>query len=167
VAGNPAIARGVCRLVLVRHAIAEGDGRLQGQLDLPLMVEGRRRLRELVRKLSRYPIRAAYSSDLCRAGACREAAARSLGVKLETRSSLREMHFSCWQGMSWRQITRRYPRLGILWIKRFPRQPIPGAERFDDFVRCVRREMRILVIANQGRCVLAVRHAGVIRVDWH
>src|SRR5580700_8669033 len=93
--GNRTIARGVCRLVLVRHAIAEGDGRFQGQRNVPLTLEGRRQLRELVRKLSRYPIRAAYSSDLRRARATAEAAACEAGVKLEMRRGLREMHFGC------------------------------------------------------------------------
>jgi broad specificity phosphatase PhoE len=162
--GNRTIARGVCRLVLVRHAIAEGEGRFQGQRDVSLTLEGRRQLRELVRKLSRYPIRAVYSSDLRRARATAEAAAREAGVKLEMRRGLREMHFGCWQGMSWKQIAGRYPRLAVLWMKHFPRQPIPGAERFGEFVRRVRREMRDLVAANQGRCVLVVTHAGVIRV---
>ncbi len=90
------------------------------------------------RKLSRFPIRAVYSSDLCRAQATAEAAALELGVKIEMRSGLREMHFGCWQGMSWKQIVRRYPRLSALWIKRFPRQQIPGAERFDQFMKRVR-----------------------------
>ena len=163
-ASKQAIGHRVCRLVLVRHAIAEGGGRFQGQRDVPLTAEGRRQLSELVRKLSRYPIRAVYSSDLRRARATAEAAAGELGAKIEMRSGLREMHFGCWQGMSWRQIARRYPRLSALWIKRFPQQQIPGAERFDQFVRRVRREIRNLIAVNQGLCVLAVTHAGVIRV---
>jgi broad specificity phosphatase PhoE len=163
-AGKQAIGQRVCRLVLVRHAIAEGDGRFQGQRDVPLTVEGHRQLSDLVLKLSRYPIRTVYSSDLSRAQATAEAAAHEFGVKLDTRSGLREMHFGCWEGLSWRQIARRYPRLSALWIKRFPRQQIPGAERFNQFVRRVQREIRNLIAVNQGLCVLAVTHAGVIRV---
>ena len=163
-AGKQTIGHRVCRLVLVRHAIAEGDGRFQGQRDVPLTVEGHRQLGELVRKLSRYPIRAVYSSDLCRAQATAETAAHELGLEIEIRSGLREMHFGSWQGMSWKQIAKRYPRLSALWIKRFPRQQIPGAERFDQFVRRVQREIRNLIAVNRGLCVLAVTHAGVIRV---
>ena len=66
--------------------------------------------------------------------------------------------------MTWKQISKRYSRLSNLWVKRFPRQPIPGAEHFEDFARRVRRELRDLVAGRQGRCVLVVTHAGVIRV---
>jgi broad specificity phosphatase PhoE len=159
-----AIGHRVCRLVLVRHAIAEGDGRFQGQRAVPLTAKGRRQLSELVEKLSRYRIHAVYSSDLCRAQATAEAVVGELGVKFEMHGALREMHFGCWQGLSWRQIATRYPRLSALWVKRFPRQQIPGAERFDQFVRRVRREILNLIAVNQGLCVLAVMHAGVIRV---
>ncbi|HEY2647191.1 MAG TPA: histidine phosphatase family protein [Candidatus Acidoferrales bacterium] len=163
-ASEEAIGPQMCRIVLVRHALAGGDGRFQGQLDVPLTAKGRRQLSNLTGKLSRYPIRAVYSSDLRRAQATAEATARKLGVKLEMRSGLREMHFGSWQGMSWKQIARRHPRLSALWITRFPRQQIPGAECFDKFVRRVRNEMRELIAVSQGLCVLAVTHAGVIRV---
>lgn len=162
--GDHPIAKGACRLVLVRHAAAEGDGRFQGQRDVPLTPEGRHQLSDLLQRLARHPIKAIYSSDLLRARATAAIAGREFAVKVETRPHLREMHFGCWQGMTWNQITRRYPRLADLWVKRFPQQPIPGAEHFEDFAQRVRRELRELVAGSHGRCVLVVTHAGVIRV---
>lgn len=151
-------------LVLVRHAVAEGDGRFQGQCDVSLTAQGRRQLRALVPKLSQYPVRVAYASDLLRAHATAAVAARKLGIKLEVRAGLREMDFGRWQGLSWKQIAKRWPRLARLWIERFPRQAIPGAELFDDFKKRVETELRSIVVANRGRWALVVTHAGVIRV---
>jgi broad specificity phosphatase PhoE len=144
--------------------MAEGNGRFQGQRDVPLVREGRRQLNDLVRRLACHSINTIYSSDLVRARATAAIAARKFAVKVEARSQLREMHFGCWQGLSWKQIARRYQRLANLWVTQFPRQQIPGAEHFDDFAKRVRQELRDLVAANQGRCALVVTHAGVIRV---
>ena len=153
-----------CRMVLVRHAVSKGCGTFMGQNDLPLNASGRRQLKYLVAKLSRFPFQAAFASDLVRARATALAAVTPLQFELETRSSLREMHFGRWQGLSWKQIRRRYPRLATLWRKRFPSQLVPGAERFADFKKRVKIELKSIVAANRGQCVLVVTHAGVIRI---
>lgn len=153
-----------CRLLLVRHPMADGHGRFQGQRDVPLTAEGRRQLPGLLRKLSHYSIDAVYSSDLARTLTTAEVAARKLGIQCESRRGLREMAFGCWQGMSWEQIEKRYPRLAARWMKEFPRYRIPRAERFDEFVKRVTKELRAIVSANRGKCALVVTHAGVIRV---
>jgi len=162
--GNQPSAAIKCRLVLVRHAAAEGDGRFQGQLDVPLTGVGRQQLRELVKQLSRFPVRAIYSSDLLRARATAAAVARKFGIEVESRPGLREIHFGRWQGLSWKQVTSRFPREARLWTERFPSQPIPGAEAFEDFKRRVERELEEILAVNRGRCALVITHAGVTRV---
>ena len=153
-----------CRLVLVRHAAAEGGGRFQGQADTQLSPEGRRQLPGLVRKLGRYPITIAYASDLRRAGSTAAFAARRLGVRLEIRKGLREIDFGRWQGLSWEQILEQSPQLARRWAKRFYRRRIPGGERFAQFKKRIRRELREIAAANPAQSVLVVTHAGVIRV---
>lgn len=156
--------RAVCRLVLVRHAMAEGEGRFQGQIDAQLLPEGRRQLPALCRKLSRYKISVAYASDLCRARLTAAFAARRLGVRLEIRPGLREIDFGRWQGLSWEQVLEQSPHLARLWAKQFPHGRVPGGERFSQFKRRIRRELRAIAAANPAQSVLVVTHAGVIRV---
>jgi broad specificity phosphatase PhoE len=153
-----------CRLVLVRHATAEGDGRFQGQADIRLLPEGRRQLPALSRKLRRYKITAAYASDLRRARLTAAFAARRLGVRLEIRAGLREIDFGRWQGLSWEQVLKQSPRFARLWAKQFPHRRVPGGERFMQFKRRIRRELRAIAAANPAQSVLVVTHAGVIRV---
>lgn len=153
-----------CRILLVRHAVAEGNGRFHGHTDVPLAPEARQQLRVLVRKVSPYPIQAVYSSDLQRAHATAKAVARRFDTEAIVRSSLREIHFGCWEGLSWRQIARRFPRLSHAWLRRFPHQPIPGAESFHAFKKRVERELDEIVTANPGGCVAIVTHAGVARL---
>lgn len=153
----------MCRVVLVRHAAVAGAGRFLGQRDVALSPVGRGQLRCLGAKLSKYRIQAIYSSDLQRARSTAVAVARKLGLDVEIRKGLREMHFGSWEGLSWRQIVRRFPGLARRWQQRFPYQVVAGAERFEQFSRRVRRVLRDIVSRNIGRCVLVVTHAGVIR----
>lgn len=153
-----------CRILLVRHAVAEGNGRFHGHTDVPLAPEARRQIRMLVRKVSPYPVHVVYSSDLERAHATAKAVARRFDIEVVLRSGLREMHFGCWEGVSWRQIARRFPRLSRAWLTRFPHQSIPGAEPFRAFKSRVRRELNEIVTANPERCVAIVTHAGVARL---
>lgn len=153
----------MCRVVLVRHAAVAEASSFLGQRDVALSPVGRRQLRNLGAKLSKYGIQAIYSSDLQRARSTAVAAARKLGLDVEIRKGLREMHFGSWEGLSWRQIVRRFPGLARRWQQRFPYQVVAGAERFEQFSRRVRRVLRDIVSRNIGRCVLVVTHAGVIR----
>lgn len=153
-----------CRVIFVRHAIAQGNGQFNGQCDVPLAPNGRRQLPGLIRRLSSYSISVVFSSDLSRARQTADAVARRLHRHCENRRGLREMHFGDWEGLSWKQVLTRYPRLSQRWLNDFVRQPIPSAELFDSFVRRVRREMRAIVHTNPNQCVLVVTHAGVIRV---
>jgi len=153
----------MCRVVLVRHAAVAEAGSFLGQRDVALSPVGRRQLRSLGAKLSKYGIQAIYSSDLQRARSTAVAAARKLGLDVEIRKGLREMHFGSWEGLSWRQIVRRFPGLARQWQQRFPYQVVAGAERFEQFSRRVKRVLRDIVSRNIGRCVLVVTHTGVIR----
>jgi alpha-ribazole phosphatase len=153
-----------CRLLLVRHATAQGNGRFQGQRDVLLAKAGRLELPPLVKKCSKYPVRVIYSSDLRRACETAEAIAQEFGLEVKIRSGLREMSFGTWEGLSWRQVTSRFPRAARLWLEHFPQQSIPSGESFGSFKRRVAREIREIVRTNPGRCVVIVSHAGVIRV---
>jgi len=154
----------VCTLVLVRHAASRGAGSFVGQKDEPLSEVGRRQLEELDRKLSRFRFDAVFASDLTRALETARRAARRQNLEIQIRPGLREMHFGRWQGLSWKQLRKRETRATDLWTRNFPSQPIPGAELFQGFKTRVKSELKAIVNANRGRCVLVVTHAGVIRV---
>jgi len=160
---NQNVPRTACRLLLVRHATAAGNGRFLGQRDVALTAAGRRELPALWEKCSGYPVRAVYSSDLRRARETAEAVARKFRLEVEVRPQLREMHFGQWEGLSWNQIVRRFPRLAALWAARFPRQTIPGAEPLNRFRRRIAAGLRDIVETNPGKCAVVVTHAGVIR----
>jgi alpha-ribazole phosphatase len=153
-----------CRILLVRHAVARGNGRFHGHTDVPLAPEARQQLRVLVRKIAAHPVEVVYSSDLQRARSTAKAVARRFGTEVVVRPGLREIHFGRWEGLSWRQIARRFPRLSRAWLADFPHHPIPDAETFDVFRKRVTRELEEIVAANIGGCAVVVTHAGVARL---
>jgi broad specificity phosphatase PhoE len=118
----------------------------------------------LIEKCSRYPVSTIYSSDLRRARDTADALAAHFGLEVELRSALREMHFGEWQGLSWEQVSERFPESAQGWVNRFPHYAIPGAELFRNFKRRVQVALEELVAANRSRCPLIVTHAGVVRV---
>lgn len=162
--GNRPARVSVCTVVLVRHAASRSAGKFVGQQDEPLSAEGRRQSHELARKLSGFRFDAIFTSDLTRAIETARPTAQRRELQVQIRPGLREMHFGRWQGLSWEQIRRREPRTANRWLKHFASQPIPGAEQFRQFKRRVKAELKAIVDANCGCCVLVVTHAGVIRV---
>ncbi len=153
-----------CRLVWVRHASPEGDGLFLGQSDAPLSAAGRRQLPRLVERIAHYRAQAIYSSDLQRARATAAAISRRVEVQVKILPGLREIHLGRWQGLSWDEITKRFPQAARQWLKDFPRQRISGGEDFAEFKRRVQCELRKIVAAHPGGCAMAVAHAGVIRI---
>jgi len=154
----------LCTLVLVRHAASEGGRTFVGQQDEPLSEAGHRQLKELLRKLSVFRFHAVFASDLKRALETARLVARRQNLEIQIRPGLREMYFGRWEGLTWKQIRKREPRATDLWMRNFPSQPIRGAELFPRFKKRVKSELKAIVDANRGRCVLVVTHAGVIRV---
>jgi broad specificity phosphatase PhoE len=152
-----------CRVVLVRHAAAEGQGRFLGQQDAPLSAIGRRLLPALVDKLRHHAIDAIYCSDLSRTRATAAAIARRRGLAVESRPRFRERYFGRWEGLSWDEVSERFPGLAKRWLTRRS-LAAPGGEPMTRFKKRVTQELKRIVATNPGRSVVVVTHAGVIRV---
>jgi alpha-ribazole phosphatase len=153
-----------CRVVLVRHASAEGQGDFLGQQDAPLSALGTRQLPALVRNLRHHRVNAIYCSDLSRATATAAAIAQRHGVAPVVRPRLREMHFGRWEGLSWDQVVEQFPRIARRWLDGRFTPAVPGGEPMARFKRRVTKELKRIVAANPGQHVVVVTHAGVIRV---
>jgi broad specificity phosphatase PhoE len=153
-----------CRVVLVRHASAEGQGDFLGQRDAPLSALGRQQLPALVRHPRLHRVDVVYCSDLSRATATAAAIARRRRVVPVVRPRLREMHFGRWEGLSWDQVVERFPRIARRWLDTRATPAVPGGEAMASFKRRVTLELKRIVAANPGRHVVVVTHAGVIRI---
>ena len=162
--GGEQAATSVCRtLLLIRHARSELAGRFCGHTDAALSDEGRRQLPGLLQKLSGYPVRRIFSSDLLRVRQSAGFLAAGLNLSVEYLPELREISFGEWEGLSWEEIAARDPETAARWVEQYPRLAAPGGEEFAHFRRRIREAFDQLCLRAESECAAVVTHAGVIR----
>jgi alpha-ribazole phosphatase/probable phosphoglycerate mutase len=154
------------RLYLVRHGqVAEGHThRYHGNNDIGLSPDGERQLTDLARYLEPVPLAAVYATSLTRSqdGAARLCQGRGLdpGVIPE----FREIHFGVWEGLTFTEISERYPEELNSRFQDLANFRIPEGESLADVGDRVLPRLQKLVADHRGQSLALVAHAGVNRV---
>lgn len=120
-------------LYLIRHGETEWnkEKRMQGQIDINLNMKGVDQAKILGRKLrAEYQIKKIYSSPLTRAYMTGKIAGEILGLECEKKEDLMEFDFGDWQGMTYDEIEKRYPRDWHKWNNCSHLVKINGGETF-------------------------------------
>jgi alpha-ribazole phosphatase len=152
-------------LLLIRHAETDKAGTFCGHSDPELNARGRVQLSELINRLRMEKIGVVFTSDLRRAHTTGMAIAEAFNVDCHVRSTLREISFGGWEGITWEEIEQRDDVYARRWIAEYPRLPAPDGEGFRDFERRVLDEVKFLSLeaeVAEGR-IAVVTHAGVLR----
>jgi probable phosphoglycerate mutase len=152
------------RILAIRHGQTawNADKRIQGQLDLPLNDTGLLQARRLAEALFEEPIAAIYCSDLSRAVQTALPLAERKGLVLRRDSALRERGFGEFQGLTFDEITERWPEQALRWRRRDPEYGPAGGERLVDFhARCVAAAWRLAAL-HPGQTIALVAHGGVM-----
>jgi alpha-ribazole phosphatase/probable phosphoglycerate mutase len=152
------------QLIFIRHAQTDMAGTFCGRSDPELNEFGHMQLAPLISKLSGYPIRRVYTSDLRRARQTAEAIANYFHAEICLRKGLREIDFGLWDGLPWEEIESRDPVNARRWIKSYSEFTPPEGETFTAFQHRVRVEIKFLLDEAPGPCVVVVTHAGFTRV---
>lgn len=99
------------RIYLVRHGetVWNVEKRLQGWKDSPLTDNGLRSAKRLAKRLQGIRLDRVFSSDQKRALITAEIIAKDRGIPIEVLSSLRELNFGSWEGMTISEIETLYP----------------------------------------------------------
>ncbi|MCR4346815.1 MAG: alpha-ribazole phosphatase family protein [Sulfuricaulis sp.] len=147
---------------LLRHGEPVGGRKYRGQLDDPLSERGWRQMREAVGEHCPWDV--ILSSPLSRCAAfARELAIRhDLPLEIETR--FMELGFGEWEGRTATELLERDPQL----LTRFWQDPVnhapPGGETLATFRNRIKDAFDEALSRHEGRHVLLVCHAGVIRL---
>ncbi len=152
------------RVLAIRHGETAWnvDGRIQGQLDVPLNDMGRWQVHRLALAVADEDIAAIYSSDLLRAMETAEAVARGCGQAIVTDPGLRERGFGEFEGLSYADINQRWPEMAERWRRRDPSFGAPGGETLNDFfARSVATASRLAAL-HPGQTIAIVSHGGVM-----
>jgi broad specificity phosphatase PhoE len=149
-------------LVCVRHGRTGWNlsGRFQGQTDVPLDDEGRAQARALASFLATVSFDYAVASDLARARETAEIITHGRNLEVASDAGWREMHFGAWEGLTWTEITERWPEIDRS-TQTLPKFYTPeGGESFERLcARIAAAAARASEGAPDGR-VLIVTHAG-------
>ncbi|HZP03513.1 MAG TPA: histidine phosphatase family protein [Terracidiphilus sp.] len=149
--------------VFIRHAQTAMAGRFCGQSDPELDAAGTIQLAHVVQNVARLGIQRIVSSDLRRASQTAQTISQHLGLRVEFRPALREIHFGLWEGLSWAEIEAQFPGDAQSWIQEFPMQPAPRGERYADFTERIDDEFDSLLSAPDNPATAVVTHRGVMR----
>lgn len=122
------------RLILVRHGQTEWNagGRYQGQSNVALSNTGRKQARFLA---ERFPVRqldAIYTSDLDRAKETAECVGKRLGLTVCPEKAFRELSFGDWEGLTYQEISSRWPEEAEKLFTAPDELVIPHGETFRD-----------------------------------
>lgn len=139
-------------LIVVRHGETawNRERRMQGHTDMPLSATGRAQAAALARRLSEVAMAALYSSDLQRARDTAVAIAARTGREVIADPRLRERRFGIFEGLTYEEMSARYPEEFARFQSRDPDYVIHGGESAREF-----RERCLACLAE-----IAEKHAG-------
>lgn len=147
---------------IIRHGEPVGGSRYRGQIDDPLSDKGWQQMREAVAGYTAWESVVSSSLSRCAAFAYELGENMNLDVSLDDR--LKEIGFGCWEGKTKAELRAEDPQQ----LERFWQDPVAhrpeGAETLVDFRSRVIAGWNHAVDQHQGRHILMVGHAGMMRM---
>ena len=157
----------VTRLFLIRHGdtIDEETKKIyKGTIDIPLSAKGITRLKKVSRFLLSYPMDVLYTSTLSRCIESASLIAGSRDMPVYRQSALGEICFGEWEGLSFDEIGKEYPRLFAQWLKNPVDYTPPSGEPLLDAQERIMETFNGIVEKEKGRTITIVSHAGVLKI---
>lgn len=151
-------------LVLIRHGETawNRERRMQGQTDTPLSEIGHAQARALGERMARDAFTTIYSSDLKRAWDTAAAIARLSGHEIVSEPRLRERTFGVFEGLTYDEMTQRYPAEHARFSLREPDYAVPGGESPRQFFERSLACLEDIAAAHPGETVLVVTHGMIL-----
>ncbi|WP_114855655.1 histidine phosphatase family protein [Brachybacterium sp. YJGR34] len=151
------------RLVLVRHGQTDynRDGRLQGQVDIPLNETGGRQAAALAAVVARNPPDVLVASPLQRARETARIIGRSAGLEVATDPAFLERSFGDWEGLRGEEIRDGWPEQHAAWREHRPVLGV-GVEDRPEVGARVASACRRLLDEHAGSTVMVVAHGAAI-----
>jgi len=155
------------RLILVRHGETEGDCGLRywGSTDIELNANGLKQAHKLKERLSSEKIDAIYCSRRSRAIRTAEVIAEAHnGTEIKECDELNEIDFGKIEGLTFEEISAKYPELTSKWLKWSHKLAFPDGEDFQQFNKRALKFIERLRKHNTDETVLVVGHGGPFRL---
>jgi broad specificity phosphatase PhoE len=148
---NPAKPFDGLRILLIRPGatVLDEQGRIKGDLDLPLSPGGQQQVATLVRQLREQPIDSIYCSPCVSSRQTADALADETGARVRIDQDLRNLDHGLWEGKRFDELKQTQPRIYRLWAEHPENVSPPGGEsiehaedRVDRFLRRLFRKTK-------------------------
>jgi len=156
------------RLCMVRHGETawNAEGRVQGQLDVPLSAVGLAQARCVAAALAERRFSALYSSDLQRVRQTAQPAAEKLGLEVRIDARLRERHYGVFQGLTYVQARESLPADYARFKAKDPQYAFGSGESLSDFFARALQCIGEIAARHDGEEVLVFTHGGVLEMAY-
>ena len=154
------------RIHLIRHGQVDGHNqpRYNGQTDVGLTELGIRQYHRMKGHLDKVGITACYSSDLSRCSIGADIIASAFGIQPLTTPALRELNIGIWEGLTWDEITSRWPAEWQARLDDMVNYRVPDGENLLDMHARVMPFIHKIIELHRGNELLVVAHGGVNRI---
>lgn len=154
------------KLLLVRHGdtTLNSAERYWGQSDVELSAAGIRQAERLCDRLATQSIDVIYSSDLQRALATAKIIASRHQSEVTICPELREINFGKFEGLTFAEITQRYPEMAKLWTDWSLQLKFPDGESVDELNTRVSKFLDRLKKNAPEETILIVAHSAPLRL---
>lgn len=150
------------KLILIRHGSTDWNvkHRYCGFFDIALNSKGKAQAKRLRKRLKNEIVHKVYSSD--RKRAIQTAGIIFKGYDVEQVPDLREMHFGIFEGLTYKQIIKRFPAAYKKWISNPFETIIPSGESLGLLKKRVIRALKRIILRHPNQTVAVVCHGGAI-----
>jgi alpha-ribazole phosphatase len=154
------------RLLFVRHGetLRQSSERFWGQTDVELSALGRKQAESLRDLLATQQIDTIYASDLKRALVTAQVIASRQKVEIITCPELREANFGELEGLTFAEISQRYPEVTESWMAGGLDITYPGGENLNAFIERTTGFTDRLQHLSAEQTALVVAHGGPLRI---
>ena len=153
------------RIWLLRHGEPAGvRGRCYGKLDIGLSAAGRAQMECTAECLKAEPLEAIYASPRVRTMESAGVVAGFHDCDCREEAGLCEIDFGDFEGLTYEEISARYPAIYRQWMESPTEVQFPNGESFAIMRGRVLRVFEAIRQRHAGRTVAIVTHGGVIRI---
>jgi probable phosphoglycerate mutase len=156
------------RLCIVRHGETawNAEGRVQGQLDVPLSEVGRAQARCVAAALPEGRFSALYSSDLQRVVETARPVAAKLRLEMQLDPRLRERHYGVFQALTYAEAKATLPQEYARFKAKDPDYAFRTGESLSHFFSRATQCLEDIVRRHEGEEVLVFTHGGVLEMAY-
>lgn len=156
------------RVYLMRHPEVVGhyEGKFWGHSDVSLSRYGKAQMKAMAQRMGQEKLAAVYCSNLQRTRQVAEAIGRLQRPRLKPQAdpAFRELNLGIWEGLTYQDISERYPDQLAARARDLANFAIEGGESLAQLSQRVLPAFWSMVEQNRGKEVCLVAHAGVNRV---